>query len=176
MLLPVIEDSVFLSSEHLTCDMIHCAWGSGGVMWPPYFVQACGNRRSGNRCKRESCISHQEPPVFHLPSGSWKVNSPVCQPGEISDLPSPPQYKWSPGSVHQWFPGGAGGKEPACQCRRQKRSGFHPWVGKIPWRRKWPPTPVFLPGESHGQRGLAGYSLWHHKESNMTKHMSTSVH
>ena len=53
--------------------------------------------------------------------------------------------------------GGAGSKEPACQCRRRKRCGFHPWVGKIPWRRKWPPTPVFLPGESHGQRSLAGY-------------------
>ena len=38
--------------------------------------------------------------------------------------------------------------------------GFYPWVGKIPWRRKWQPTPVFLPGKSHCQRSLAGYSLW----------------
>jgi len=51
------------------------------------------------------------------------------------------------------------GKEPAHQCRRHKRQGgFYPWVGKIPWRRKWQPTPVFLSGESHGQRSLAGYS------------------
>ena len=50
------------------------------------------------------------------------------------------------------FPGGASGKEPACQCRGQKRGGFDPWVGKIPWRRKWQPPPVFLPGESCGQR------------------------
>ena len=49
------------------------------------------------------------------------------------------------------FPGGAGGKEPACQCRRRKRCGFNPWVGKIPWRGTWQPTPGFLPGESHGQ-------------------------
>ena len=62
------------------------------------------------------------------------------------------------------FPCGASGKEPACQCRHKrhkrthKRHGFNPWVGKIPWRRKWQPTPVFLPGESHGQRSLAGYS------------------
>jgi len=42
---------------------------------------------------------------------------------------------------------------------------FDPWVGKIPWRRKWQPTPVFLPGESHGQRSLAGYSPWDRKES-----------
>jgi len=38
------------------------------------------------------------------------------------------------------------------------RGRFDPWVGKIPWRRAWQPTPVFLPGESHGQRSLAGYS------------------
>ena len=46
------------------------------------------------------------------------------------------------------FPGGASDKEPTCQCRRQKRHQFNPWVGKIPWRRAQQPTPVFLPGES----------------------------
>ena len=51
-----------------------------------------------------------------------------------------------------------GGKEPACQCRRLR---FHPWVRKIPWRRKWQPIPVFLPGKSHGQRS---YSPWGAKE------------
>ena len=59
------------------------------------------------------------------------------------------------------FLGGAGSKEHACQSRRlNKRCGFNPWVGKIPGRRAWQPTPVFLPGESHGQRSLAGYSPW----------------
>ena len=48
------------------------------------------------------------------------------------------------------FPGGAGGKEASCQCRRHKRCGFSPCVGKIPWRKKWQPTPVFLPGDSQG--------------------------
>ena len=48
------------------------------------------------------------------------------------------------------------------------RPEFDPWVGKIPWRRVWQPTPVFLPGESHGQRSLAGYSPWDHKESDRT--------
>ena len=43
-------------------------------------------------------------------------------------------------------------------------SGFNPWVGKIPWRRKWQPTPVFLPGKSHGRRSLMGYKPWGHKE------------
>ena len=42
------------------------------------------------------------------------------------------------------------GKESACQCRRHRRRGFDPWVGKIPWRKKWQPTPVFLPGKFHG--------------------------
>ena len=56
------------------------------------------------------------------------------------------------------FPGGASGKEPACQWRRYKRCRFNLWVGKIPWRRAWQPTPVFLPGESHGQKTLTGYS------------------
>ena len=65
----------------------------------------------------------------------------------------------------QPLPGGASGKEPAWQCRRRKRHGFDPWVWKIPWKRAWKPTPVFLPGESHGQRSLVNYSPWDHKES-----------
>ena len=52
------------------------------------------------------------------------------------------------------------GKESACQCRRHKRCGFDPCFRKIPWRRKWQPMPVFLPGKLHGQRSLVGYSLW----------------
>ena len=52
--------------------------------------------------------------------------------------------------------------------RRYKGHRFHLWVGKIPWRRKWQPTPVFLPGESHGQRSLAGYSLYSRKQSDIT--------
>ena len=54
-------------------------------------------------------------------------------------------------------------KEFACQSRRHRRHGFHPWIGKIPQGRTWQPTPVFLPGESHGQRSLVGYNPWGHK-------------
>ena len=64
------------------------------------------------------------------------------------------------------FPGDSGGKESACRCRSH---GFDPWVRKIPWRRKWLPTPVFLPGKSHGQRSLVGYSPWGRKELDMTE-------
>ena len=71
--------------------------------------------------------------------------------------------------VTEGFPGCTHGKEPACQCRRHKRQGSDPWVRKIPWRRAWQPTPVFLPGESHGRRSLADYSPWGRKESDMTE-------
>ena len=66
--------------------------------------------------------------------------------------------------------GGASAKESFCQCRRP---GLDPWVGKIPWRRNWQPTPAFLPGKSHGLRSLAGYSPWGRQESDMTEHEHT---
>ena len=59
------------------------------------------------------------------------------------------------------FLGGASGEESTCQCRRH---GFDPWVRKIPWSRKWQPTLIFLPGKSHGQWSLAGYSPLGHRE------------
>ena len=52
-----------------------------------------------------------------------------------------------------------------------RRLGSDPWVRKIPWRRKWQPTPVFLPGKFHGQRSLVGYSPWGHTELDMTEQL-----
>ena len=52
---------------------------------------------------------------------------------------------------------------------------FDPWVRKIPWRREWQPTPVFLPGEFHGQRSLVGYSPWDWKESDTTEQLTLRV-
>ena len=63
-------------------------------------------------------------------------------------------------------------KNPPAKC---KRLGFDPWVRKIPWRRKWQPTPVFLPGKSHRQRSLVGYSPWGHKESDTTEQLTLSL-
>ena len=60
-------------------------------------------------------------------------------------------------------------KNPPANAGRHKRHKFDPWVGKIPWRRAWQTTPVFLPGESHGQRSLMGYSPWGDKESDTTE-------
>ena len=59
-----------------------------------------------------------------------------------------------------WWLSGKKKKKSACPCRK---FGFNPWVWKIPWRRKWQPPPVFLPGKSHGQRTLVGYSPQGHK-------------
>ena len=59
-------------------------------------------------------------------------------------------------------------------CLQCRRPGFSPWVGKIPWRREWQPTPVFWPGESHGQRSLAGDSPWGHKEWDMIERLTPS--
>ena len=60
----------------------------------------------------------------------------------------------------------------ACQCKRHRRREFNPWVRKIPWRRKLQPTPVFLPGESHGQRSLV---RWLCKQLDTTEHACTHI-
>ena len=72
-------------------------------------------------------------------------------------------YAHSYPGLTQWL----SSKESACKCRSHR---FDPWVEKIPWRKKWQPTPVFLPGQFHGQRNLADYSRWGCKESEMTEH------
>ena len=71
------------------------------------------------------------------------------------------------------FPGGALVKNPSVDAGDTSH-GFDPWVGRMPWRRKWQPTPVLLPGKSHGQRSLADCRPRGHKESDMIE-QSTSV-
>ena len=71
------------------------------------------------------------------------------------------------------FPGGSDGKSVCLQCRRPR---FDPWVRKMPWRRKWQPTPVLLPGKSHGRRSLVGYSQWCRKELGMTERLHFHFH
>ena len=78
-----------------------------------------------------------------------------------------------PRPMEEWLmnkegvPGGSRRKGSACQCGRSR---FYLWVAKIPWRREWLPTPVFLPGEFYGLRSLVGLSPWGGKESDMTEH------
>ena len=73
------------------------------------------------------------------------------------------------------FPSGSDGKESACSSGDP---GSIPgsWVRKIPWRREWLPTPVFLPGEFRGQRSLEGYSPWRHKELDVTERLTLSLY
>ena len=110
-----------------------------------------------------------------LPKNLLPLISRVLVPGEnVLIGPS----LWAPGlnqTIRKWagYPRWYSGKEPACQDRRPS---FDPWVRKISWRRKWVlilgyiiPTPVFLPGNSHGQRNLVVCSLWVHRESDTTE-------
>ncbi|CAI9154631.1 unnamed protein product [Rangifer tarandus platyrhynchus] len=75
---------------------------------------------------------------------------------------------------NRWgFPGGSDGKESVHNAGERPR--FDPWVGKIPWRREWLPTLVFLPGESHGQRSLRGSSPWDCKDSDTTERLTHRI-
>ena len=109
--------------------------------------------------KSHKCIwvSVSEKAVVHLRACflSWKKKSDLGESQSIFLTVS--QEKLG-------FPGGISGKESTCQCRRPKRLGFNSWVGKMTWSRKWQSTPGFLPGKSHGQKSLAGYSPWGYKE------------
>ena len=80
------------------------------------------------------------------------------------NVSKPSRYLMSPPRLPQW------------NSRRHKRPGFDPWVWKSPWRRAWQPTPVFLPGESHGQRSLVGYSPWSCKELDTTDWLHAHVY
>ena len=110
----------------------------------------------------------------------WRITICMFQRGWVKGV-RVKQKHWV-GARQQWSPqaspglcpylhyrGGTSGKEPASQCRRCKSLGFDPWVGKIPWRRAWQLTAVFLSGESHGQRSLGGYSPWGCKELDTTE-------
>ena len=77
--------------------------------------------------------------------------------------------------IHQYLFYRPNGKESFCQCRKCRRSGFSPWVGKILWRRSQQPTPVILPGKSHEQRSLVSYSPWGRKELDTTEHAHTLI-
>ena len=104
---------------------------------------------------------HPSPPPGGLPATS-PVPLQVCSLGSQraqSALPATYSPAWRGSFPHPpslGFPDVSTGEESTCNAG--DTSVFHPWVGMIPRRRKWQPTPVFLPGKSHGQRSLAGYS------------------
>ena len=73
------------------------------------------------------------------------------------------------------MPGGTAVKNPTVNAGDAREAGSDPWIRKIPWSRKWQPTPIFLLRKFHAQRSLAGYNPWDHKESDTTKHSSTQL-
>ena len=81
----------------------------------------------------------------HSSALAWRIPW-TEEPGRLQSMGSQEldMTEWLTHSSSTGFPGGPSGKEPTCQCRRPKRQGFYPWVGKIPWTRAWQPTPVFL--------------------------------
>ena len=102
-------------------------------------------RGSGTTGLRGSCLD-LIPGILTWPvmSSEWQASHPI--PGSLNCF------------LERSFPGGISGKNPPANAVDIKRCGFDPWVEKIPWRSAWQPTPVFLPGKSHGHRNLASYS------------------
>ena len=114
---------------------------------------------------------------FSLQCWSQHLLSHNSWPFRMLGLPRFPHWGWYLFAISRivaGLPRWHHGEESTCQDKRCNRHGFYLWVGKIPWRRKWQPTPGFLPGESHGQRSLKGYSPWGRKESHSTDWLSTA--
>ena len=94
--------------------------------------------------------------ILKIPWRRERLPTPVCRPGEFHRLYSPWGLKES--FVSNFHLTGGALKNPPASAGDLKTNVFDSWVGKIPWRRKWKPTPVFLPGESHEQKSLMGCS------------------
>ena len=116
-----------------------------------------------------------------IPDPRIKPTSPASSDWQVDSLPlhhlgSPgcwytSPFIWAP-YRHISLPRWHSGKESAYQFKRHRKCGFNPWVRKIPWRRIWQPTPVFLPGKFHGQKSQVGYSPRGHKELDITERLS----
>ena len=83
--------------------------------------------------------------------GTWTPSPSECFCGLFIPRPTFPQVPSAQSFDGQWGNIGTSGEEPACHCRSRKNHSFDPWVRETPWRREWQPTPVFLPGQFHGQ-------------------------
>ena len=144
----------------LGCVQRNTDWGQNGpLIWPIQdlyiFIYDLVILHVLSSCCLDICCA------MHL--GRYTVHTDKTAVPLFISLPS----IWEKG-----FQGSTSGQEPACQCRRHKRSMFDPWAGKILWKRAWQPTLVFLPGESHRQRNLAGFCPWGHKGSATTEWVS----
>ena len=127
---------------------------------PPSY---CPHTQLSRRGGRGHLSPRQRPPtnVLTLPGWRWEVGRerpPVAAEIEAVGRAGKMKKGLPCVGLSRWL----SGKESACQCRRQ---GFDPWVRKIPWRRKWLPTQVFLPGGSHGQRSLERITRILHRQT-----------
>ena len=118
--------------------------------------QLVGKKEQAADFRAQGSWDHGDlPPLHQLPgANTWFWDRTLCATEIIARVPFaffqlPHVLSWA-SQVALMV------KNPPAKCRRHKWRGFHPWVGKIPWRRAWQPTPVFLPKESHEQRSLAG--------------------
>ena len=142
----------------------------GGAWW----AAVCGVSQSQTRLKRLSSSSSSS---FFVFCSSRRVVSrcKLCSKGSQVPHLSHHAFVWEWEILLRFWRFLLQLSRFCLQCRRLR---FNPWVRKIPWRRKWQPTSPFLPGESHGQRSLRGYSPWGHKESDTTQwltfHFSSS--
>ena len=120
---------------------------------PHTLVQRCPWSRCSRLHPETPCSTRQ--PSKGFPASSRRVVAATSKEAyTLLCVFPPPTPVFAPHLFWVW----ATGKESACERRRCKRRGFYPWMGKTPWRRKWQPTPVLLPGKSHGQRSLVVYS------------------
>ena len=101
--------------------------------------------------------------TLSLSSDTSHLNTRRCLGWVFAKAPSCSKRLLS-STTSKGFSGGASGKDPAWQCRTHQRLRFNPRVRKTPWKRAGQPTPVFLPGDSHGRRSLEGYSPQGHRE------------
>ena len=131
-----------LPPEVMSQTMVHCLW----VLSPAPLLLCSVSRAVASAGDPPGCVSPHRPPA----AAPHPHNSHLCL-------------------ANSKYTAGTSGKKPTYQCRRCKRYRFYHWVGKIPWRRAWQPTPVFLPGKSHRQRSLVGYAPWGHKDSDTTE-------
>ena len=116
-----------------------------------------------NKPLRNMCL------VAHLYPTLWDPMDYSPPGSSIHGIFQARELEWVAIPFSRGFQGGSRGKELTCQCWRRKVMrvwSFDPSVGKISWRKSWQPTPVFLPGEFHGQWSLVGYSPWGLKELN----------
>ena len=131
--------------------------------WTPWTV-ACQAPLSLGFSRQEYWSGLPFPSPGDLPNPGIEPGSPALQADSLLT-----ELLLETANLLMGFPGGISGKEPVYQCNRLKIPAFDPYVGKILWRRTQQPTPVFLPGESHGQRCLAAYSPWGRKELDTTE-------